>query len=79
MYDRVWRWRNHAPYGFSVAHPCAGRFGQPCRYVAVGTRNSALVEFDDGHRVVASRYALRRAPDPEAPQGARRSDEPPTR
>lgn len=36
------------------------RFGQPCRVVARGGRNSALVEFSDGFRVVTSRNYLRR-------------------
>lgn len=36
------------------------RFGQPCRVVARGKMNSALVEFADGHRVITSRNYLRR-------------------
>ena len=46
-----WRWRKWLPE----------RFGQPCRIVAVGRMNAALVEFADGHRVITSRYAVRRA------------------
>ena len=36
------------------------RYGQPCRLVAVGRLNSALIEFGDGTRHVVSRFALRR-------------------
>jgi hypothetical protein len=36
------------------------RHGQPCRVVAVGKMNSALVEFADGFRVLTVRYAVRR-------------------
>ena len=38
-----------------------GRKGQRCRVLARGRMNSALVEFDDGWRMVTSRNALRRA------------------
>lgn len=37
------------------------RRGQPCRVIAVGRMNSALVEFEDGYRVITSRYAVRKA------------------
>lgn len=37
------------------------RNGQPCRVLAFGRLNSALVEFADGYRVLTSRYAVRRA------------------
>jgi hypothetical protein len=50
-YDRVWWWRKWLPE----------RKGQSCRVVARGTMNAALVEFADGHRVVTSRYAVRKA------------------
>lgn len=48
----VWWWRARLP----------ARKGQPCRVVARGSRNSVLVEFADGFRVVTSRYAVRRRP-----------------
>jgi hypothetical protein len=38
------------------------RLGLPCRVVARGTLNSALVEFADGTRVVTSRNYLRKRP-----------------
>jgi len=38
------------------------RHGLPCRVVARGTLNSALVEFADGTRVVTSRNYLRKRP-----------------
>lgn len=37
------------------------RFGQPCRVLARGRMNSCLVEFEDGYRVVTSRWYVRRA------------------
>lgn len=36
------------------------RAGAPCRILATGALNSALVEFADGGRVLTSRRALRR-------------------
>jgi hypothetical protein len=36
------------------------RFQQRCRLLVVGKRNSVLVEFEDGARVVTSRYFIRR-------------------
>lgn len=46
----VWYWRSRLPE----------RKGHPCRVLARGTMNSILVEFEDGYRVVTSRYAVRR-------------------
>jgi hypothetical protein len=46
----VWFWKKRLPE----------RKGQKCRILARGKLNSILVEFDDGHRVVTSRYAVRR-------------------
>jgi hypothetical protein len=51
-YDQVWHWRSKL----------GGRKGQPCRVVARGALGSVLVEFEDGYRVVTSRYAVRRRP-----------------
>jgi phage gp16-like protein len=45
-----WYWRAKLPE----------RHGQPCRIVATGRLNSALVEFADGFRVVTSRRAVRK-------------------
>lgn len=36
------------------------RFGQRCRIVATGARNSIEVEFDDGFRAITIRYFVRR-------------------
>lgn len=47
----VWWWRSKL----------GDRKGEPCRVLARGTMNSILVEFEDGYRVVTSRYAVRRA------------------
>ena len=45
-----WYWRKWLPE----------RRGQLCRVVVTGKMNSALVEFEDGARVVTSRYAVRK-------------------
>ena len=54
IFDHLWRWR-------PAAHRPVARKGQPCRVVARGAMNSVLVEFEDGYRVLTSRYAVRRA------------------
>jgi hypothetical protein len=48
-----WHWRNRP----------VGRKGQRLRVIVRGRMNSALVEFEDGHRAVVSRSGLRRAGD----------------
>lgn len=55
----LWHWRSRLPE----------RKGRRCRVLVRGARNSVLVEFDDGLRVVTSRYALRRAADGTATPG----------
>jgi hypothetical protein len=49
-YPLVWWWRARLP----------GRKGQRCRVLVRGRMNSVLVEFEDGFRVVTSRFAIRR-------------------
>lgn len=68
-YPYVWTWR-YRTIGQPITRPVKVRWfgdgidrtGQRCRVVVRGTMNSALVEFDDGYRVVTSRGGLRRAP-----------------
>ena len=52
-FDHVWYWR---------AQPMRpiDRKGQRCRVLVSGAKNSVLVEFPDGFKVVTSRYAVRR-------------------
>jgi hypothetical protein len=50
-YDRVWYWRSRLPE----------RKGQRCRVVVGGTMNTVMVEFEDGKKVITSRWAVRRA------------------
>ena len=50
-----WHWRKWLPE----------RHGQLCRVLATGRMNSALVEFEDGTKVVTSRYAVRKLPNGE--------------
>ena len=49
-FDHVWFWLARL----------GDRKGQSCRVVARGKMNSILVEFEDGFRVVTSRYAVRK-------------------
>lgn len=50
-YDYVWYWRSRLPE----------RKGQRCRVVLrARSMNSILVEFEDGHQVCTSRFAVRR-------------------
>jgi hypothetical protein len=48
------------PYYWRVRTRLPDRFGQPCRVLARGGRNSALVEFKDGYKVITSRNYLRK-------------------
>lgn len=48
-FDHVWRSRSIMNH----------RIGQKLRIIAVGMMNSALVEFEDGHRCVTSRFGYR--------------------
>ena len=72
----------HAPYGgafkfeikeFEITHTwywkgiLGNRKGQPCRIVCRGKLNNVLVEFEDGFRVVTSRYAVRKVPERAVP------------
>lgn len=50
-WPHLWHWRCRLPE----------RKGQPCRVLARGKMNSALVEFPDNFKVVTSRYAVRKA------------------
>lgn len=47
----IWFWRARL----------AERKGQRCRVLVRGKMNSALVEFEDGYKVVTSRNAIRKA------------------
>lgn len=48
------------PYYWRVRSRLAARFGYACRVVTRGRMNSALVEFENGYRVITSRDYLRR-------------------
>jgi len=49
-FDQVWYWRKRLPE----------RKGQRCKVLVRGKKNNILVEFEDGFKVVTSRYAVRR-------------------
>lgn len=59
-----WRWRTLEYPGVKVKVPWFGdgvdRVGQNCRVLVQGSRNTALVEFEDGYRVITSSRGLRR-------------------
>lgn len=55
-YIYAWGPRFRCP-GLSVLD----RKGQTCRVLARGAKNSAMVEFADGHVAIISRSALRKA------------------
>jgi len=53
------------PYYWRVRSRFPERFGQRCRVLVRSRRmNSALVEFEDGFRVVTSRNYVRKLPTP---------------
>jgi hypothetical protein len=52
-FDQVWRWKPSPTYP-------ANRYGRRSRIVASGEMNSICVEFEDGFRIIASRYAVRK-------------------
>jgi hypothetical protein len=62
----VWHW--HQKPGWDRSSPPRlfdrDRKGERFRVICRGTKNSALVEFEDGYRTVTSRNGLRRAPAP---------------
>lgn len=55
-YPLIWFWKPQ-PWPWRVVN----RKGQRCRIVAVGAKNSALIEFEDGYKVITSRYAARKS------------------
>ena len=52
MFTYIWFWKSRLPE----------RKGQLCKVSARGKMNSILVEFEDGFKVVTSRYAVRKTP-----------------
>lgn len=50
-----------AAFPYVYAWNRMGRKGQRCRVLSRGKMNSCAVEFEDGHRAVTSRNALRKA------------------
>lgn len=50
MFNHIWFWKTRLPE----------RKGTACRVLAYGRMNNILVEFEDGYKVVTSRYAVRR-------------------
>ena len=49
MFNYKWFWKSKLPE----------RKNQRCRVLARGKMNSILVEFEDGYKVITSRYAVR--------------------
>jgi hypothetical protein len=65
IYPYRWSWgpskRRTRLDAIPLAERSLDRKGQLCRVIARGAMNSALIEFEDGHRTVTSRNGLRRA------------------
>ncbi|GID32661.1 hypothetical protein Abr02nite_76440 [Paractinoplanes brasiliensis] len=63
-YVWTWRWRTLNYPGVRARVPWFGdsidRTGRRCRVITRGTGNTALLEFEDGYRVITSRAGLRR-------------------
>lgn len=53
LFDHIWFWK-------TTELRRVDRKGERCRVLVRGAKNSALVEFEDGFRVVTSRYAVRK-------------------
>jgi hypothetical protein len=62
-YPYRWAWGSQPRWDRPGAR-ALDRKGERCRVVARGSMNSALLEFEDGFRVVTSRNGLRRADRP---------------
>ncbi len=60
-YRWAWRQKPLADRGTPSRVFDRDRKGERCRVVARGEMNSAVIEFEDGYRVVTSRNGLRRA------------------
>ena len=58
-YPYRWAW-GYGQRVWDLPDERVNRKGRPCRVVCRGGMNSALIEFEDGHRMVASRNGLRR-------------------
>jgi hypothetical protein len=57
MSDFIYEWS----WGPGKIGRMPGRKGQRCRVLVRGSRNSCLIEFEDGAQFVTSRNGLRRA------------------
>jgi hypothetical protein len=58
-YPYRWAW-GYGQRVWALPDDREDRKGRPCRVVCRGSMNSALIEFEDGHGMVASRNGLRR-------------------
>jgi hypothetical protein len=57
VFDRYWRIHKHRP----------DRYRHKCRVLARGAKNSCLIEFEDGERVITDRWNIRKLKDQETP------------
>lgn len=68
-YPYVWRWDSTYKWnrdGKFILTRHLSRKGELCRVVCRGTMNSALIEFQDGHRTVTTRNGIRKATEADA-------------
>jgi hypothetical protein len=55
-FDHVWHWKYQGPPWRVI-----NRKGERCRILVRGSKNSVLVEFEDGFKVVCTKWAVRPA------------------
>lgn len=48
-YNYIYRWKKYLPE----------YYGKRCRLLVAGSKNSILIEFENGHQMVTSRYSIR--------------------
>ncbi|MGZ6652278.1 MAG: hypothetical protein ACXVHB_33260 [Solirubrobacteraceae bacterium] len=77
-YPYVWYWRQKPGWNGETPPRVFDRErkGERCRLLAVGTLNSVLIEFEDGHRTVTCRMGLRKPNQTKPAPGYRPRPEP---
>jgi hypothetical protein len=53
-FDHIWYWKYRGPPWRVI-----NRKGERCRILVRGSKNSVLVEFEDGFKVVCAKWAVR--------------------
>lgn len=53
MFDYVFRWKSNSKR--------LSMYRRRCRVLASGTKNSVMIEFENGQREIVSKYAVKKA------------------